>query len=88
MADENFLFSLYKRDLVRLRHEGEEPQLLYFMGGDINTGRLAFINHDNSEKLRFGAKTLQSLEKYEVDLLGNVRPAGRETRRDFSRLRR
>lgn len=88
MADETFLFSLYKRDLVRLRHEGDEPQLLYFMGGDINTGRLAFINHDNSEKFRFGAKTLQSLEKYEVDLLGNVRPAGRETRRDFSRLRR
>lgn len=88
MADENFLFSLYKRDLVRLRHKGEEPQLLYFVSGDIATGVLTFINHDNSEKFRLGAKTLQSLEKYEVDLLGNVRPAGREARRDFSRLRR
>ena len=88
MADETFLFSLYKRDLVRLRRKDGEPQLLYFVGGDIANGSLTFINHDNSEKFRLGAKTLRSLEKYEGDLLGNVRPAGREARRDFSRLRR
>lgn len=61
MKEEDFLFSLYSRDLIKITDK--EPimtltttgsqidingQLVYFIGADINTNRWSVISHDNS----------------------------------------
>lgn len=62
----------------------ENGSLLYYSGADIATASIALINHDNTYKARgVGIKTLKSLEKYQVDILGECRKVGRETRQGF-----
>ena len=46
---------------------------LYYDGLDISTGTFTGITHDNTYKKRGMGKTLPLIEKYEVDVLGNVR---------------
>ena len=57
---------------------------LYYQGMDISTAVLSGITHDNTYKFRSIGKTMQSIEKYEVDVLGNVRKIEREDRKDYS----
>lgn len=59
-------------------------ELLYFISMDINSAVCAFRNHDNSYSLpKLGIKTLDSFEKYTVDVLGNYYPVHREKRLRF-----
>ena len=51
---------------------------------DISTAVLSGITHDNTYKFRSIGKTMQSIEKYEVDVLGNVRKIEKEDRKDYS----
>lgn len=45
---------------------------LYYRGADISGGSITATNHDQSYKIKsLGTKLLRSLEKYEVDVLGN-----------------
>lgn len=59
-------------------------ELLYYTGADISTASVTFSTHDHAYEGRgLGIKSLLSIEKYEVDPLGNCRKVGREKRRGF-----
>lgn len=64
--------------------DGESGVFLYFDGLNISSGVISGITNDSSYyRESIGKKTLL-LEKYEVDVLGNVRKVEREIRRSFN----
>lgn len=67
----------------KLAFPAENDLFLYFKGLDISTAALSGITNDNTYKCRSIGKTALKLEKYEVDILGNVRKAGFEKRKSF-----
>lgn len=90
MRDENFLFSLYPKDLICIQSKdgitltlanskatGEKEifrhdMMLYYRGASISTASLTVETHDGRYmKGSLGVKTLLSIEKYQVDVLGN-----------------
>ncbi len=102
MQDEDFLFSLYPDDLIKvthrhalkltkLRQEGDldpfyetKSEMLYYEKSGIATATLTCINHDNCYGIAsLGIKTLEALEKYEVDVLGNYHKVRKERRQGF-----
>ena len=104
MQAEDFVFSLYPNDLVKVTHrrnlklvkaqkESSLPdhyevktEMLYFTGANISSGSITCITHDNSYKIdSLGIKTLESFEKYTVDVLGEYHPVKREKRQSFGR---
>ncbi len=57
---------------------------LYYKKANISTAAMTVINHDNTYTINgLGVKTLVSLEKYQVDVLGNIQKAGKEKRMRF-----
>ena len=62
---------------------GEDGLFLYYKGLDVATAVLNGVTHDNTYKHRSIGKTMVKIEKYEVDVLGNVRKVGKETRQTF-----
>ena len=103
MKDEDFLFSLYPNDLIKVTHKKTiklskaqadsdlpesyeaKSELLYFIKANISTVAIACRTHDNSYQIgSLGIKTLVSIEKYTVDVLGNHYPVKKETRQTFS----
>ena len=102
MKEENFVFSLYPNDLIRIKskkemkfnlvnkestlapHYQSKDAYVYYKGSDISTAAITAITHDNTYKLRgLGVKTLLAIEKYQVDVLGNIIKIGREKRMRF-----
>ena len=102
MREENFVFSLYPNDLIKISSRKDmkfnlvnkestlapncqsKEALVYYKGSDISTAAVTAINHDNTYKLRgLGVKTLLKIEKYQVDVLGNVFKVGKEKRVRF-----
>lgn len=102
MRDDNFLFSLYPNDLIRVTHRRMlrfarvnsdstlaesymvKSEYVYFKGMDISSGSIGCINHDNTFTIgSLGVKTLESIEKYQVDVLGNYNRVNREKRQTF-----
>lgn len=102
MRPEDFLFTLYPGDLIRVTHkkalkltvaqaESDLPEsyetkseFLYYISADISTGAITGSTHDSSYKIKgLGIKTLEGLEKYTVDMLGEYRPVKREPRLGF-----
>lgn len=97
MKDENFLFSLYSRDLIGFKNpkgkkvtcvSGETmtitEDIVYYIGADINTASISGIAHDRSYRFKsLGIQSLQELKKYQVDVLGNVTEVRQEKRRGF-----
>lgn len=96
--DEEFLFSLYPKDLVCVCKKGgikvtyidknqsllEEEQFLYFGGMDISTASISGCAHDSSFSYRgLGVQTLLTFEKCQVDVLGCISVVGREKRLSF-----
>ena len=58
--------------------------LLYYCNASISTGSMTMENHDRTYIIKsLGIKTLEKLEKYQVDVLGNVSPVGKEQRQRF-----
>ena len=49
---------------------------------------LSGITHDKTYEYRSIGKTVQLIEKYEVDVLGTVRKVGKEKRMDYSRKKK
>jgi len=109
MDDENFVFSLYKNDLIKVYSKkdielkvvndkstlpqtktvsGSEGLFLYFDGLDISTATFSGITHDNTYKKRGIGKTSLKIEKYEVDVLGNIRKIQSEKRQKFNLKKR
>ena len=94
MKEDDFIFSLYPRDLVKIKAKKELPFsrtndknsnsrlavktsdndcLVYYVSFNILTGAIGVLNHDGTYKIDgMGIKTLVNLEKYQVDVLGNV----------------
>ncbi len=109
MRDEDFLFSLYPNDLIRIRStrnmtlnlehkksdlpaavtvpRGEEV-FLYYKGMDVSTAVLNGITHDDTYSFRSIGKTMQAIEKYEVDVLGNITKVGKEKRIGYSKRKK
>ncbi len=104
MKEEDFIFSLYPNDLIRVRHKSSikmtvaqkdstlakerivNDALLYYRGANISTGAITLINHDNTYTCgALGIKTLQSIEKYTVDVLGEYHKVEKEVRQSFAR---
>lgn len=81
-----FLFSLYPNDWLTVRLKGEIREG-YFSGLDRSTGAISLWLHDRNQMLvkqglqrSIGIKTALALEKYHVDLLGNLHRVHQETR--------
>jgi len=67
----------------------DKSMLLYYTGADISTGAIAGVTHDNAYKARgIGIKTLASMTKYTVDVLGEYHKVGKEKRQPFNIKRR
>ena len=87
LIDDSFgwCFSLYPNDLVRVTLK-QEKQMGYYAGCDRSTGNMGLWAHDRSQSvgkdglIRTGVKTALALEKFHVDVLGNIYPAPPETR--------
>lgn len=53
--------------------------LAYFEGGNISTGAITVTTHDDAYIADgLGFKTLQKVQKYQVDVLGNYTPVKKE----------
>ncbi len=85
-----FRFSLYPNDLVRISLKNER-HLGYYAGCDRSTGTMSLWTHDRNQKVGkdglirgIGVKTCLSIEKFHVDVLGNLYPAPPEKRRDLA----
>ena len=83
-----FLFSLYSNDFVRIQQKGKAPILGYYSSCHRGTGSLNLWAHDRSLQVgkggmieSIGVKTALSIEKFNVDVLGNRYPAPMEIRR-------
>ena len=63
--------------------------MLYYRGTNISTGGISCITHDNAYEIGgLGVKTLEKLEKYTVDVLGEYHKVGKEVRQPFNIKRR
>ncbi|MSQ71770.1 MAG: type II CRISPR RNA-guided endonuclease Cas9 [Betaproteobacteria bacterium] len=84
-------FSLYPNDLVRVSQKGKTPILGYYSSCHRGTGNINIWAHDRNQQVGkegmiegIGVKTALSLEKFHVDVLGNVFPARPERRRGLA----
>lgn len=85
-----FCFSLYPNDFVKVTLKGEN-QLGYYAGCDRATGAINLWAHDRNKQLGkeglirgIGVKTALVLEKFNVDVLGNIYPVLKEERRGLA----
>lgn len=103
MSDDDFVFSLYPNDLVKITHRREmkltkcfkestlpdalncKEMLFYYISANISTGAICGITNDNTYVIgSLGIKTLESMEKYTVDILGEYHPVRKEERQRFN----
>ena len=62
----------------------QKEALVYYRGADIATASIGVVNDDNTYSMRgLGIKTLQSIRKCIVDVLGNVAFVTKEKRQGF-----
>lgn len=63
-----------------------KQEMLYYISADIAAASITCRNHDNSYRIRgMGIKTLENLEKFTVDVLGEYHKVEKEPRMAFSR---
>lgn len=93
----DFLFSLHPNDLVKVTLNGKGSILGYFRGygGPPNPYNITLLIHDRNKENHkranekgeipsIGVKTALSIEKFHVDVLGNIYPAKPEQRRGLA----
>lgn len=94
-----FLFCLYPNDLIRIEHRkgvnvtllnGQTRMIkegfLYYKKASISTASITAISHDNSYEIpSLGIMTLQALEKWQVNYLGEVQKVNREKRLTYEK---
>ena len=85
-----FCFSLYPNDFVKVILRGEVREG-YYAGCDRSTGLINLWTHDRNIAVGkdglirgTGVKIALSLEKFNVDVLGNIYPAPKEERRGLA----
>ena len=77
-------FSLVNKDSTLPKSFLSKESFVYYKKTNISTGAITSINHDNTYLLSgTGVKTLLCIEKYSVDVLGNITKINRETRMGF-----
>lgn len=95
MKDENFVFSLYAKDLIHIKTKKKDGKIknqemfAYYTCANVNTSSISGEAHDRS--FVFGSLGIQSLtifEKCQVDVLGNISVVKHEKRMDFSAKKR
>lgn len=86
MSEEDFLFSFYRNDLVRIKSKKEEV-IGYYVGTHRGSGSIKIRAHDSDPhfgkdgvKEGVGVKTLLAFEKYSVDYFGNKHRIKKELR--------
>jgi CRISPR-associated endonuclease Csn1 len=85
MNDRDFIFSLYKNDLVKIKSKKEE-YFAYYNSTHRGTGNINIRTHDSDPSFgkdgmsSTGVKTLLSFEKYVVDYFGNKSKVTKEKR--------
>ncbi len=86
MDDADFIFSLCKNDLLKIKSKKEEF-FAYYAGTDRATGNISIRTHDRDPSFGkdgmrkgLGVKTLLSFEKYSVDYFGNKSRIKKEKR--------
>lgn len=83
----SFCFSLHPNDLLQVSQKGKAPIRGYYSGCNRATGSIDVWIHDRSAVVgkdgliqSIGVKLASSLEKYDVDVLGNIYPTKPEQR--------
>lgn len=83
-------FSIYPNDLIRVTLK-QESRFGYYAGCDRSTAAIHLWAHDRNQQVgkdglicSIGVKTALSIEKFNVDVLGNIYPAPPEKRRDMA----
>lgn len=86
----DFCFAMYPNDLMRVTLKKETP-FGYYAGCDRSTGAISLWAHDRNQQIGkdglirgIGVKTAVAVEKFHVDVLGNVYPAPKEERRGLA----
>jgi CRISPR-associated endonuclease Csn1 len=86
-----FCFSLHPNDLVQVQQKGKAAILGYYSSCHRGTGNINLWAHDRNLQVGkdgmvegIGVKTALSIEKFNVDVLGNRYPAPPEKRRDLA----
>ncbi|NWG29979.1 MAG: type II CRISPR RNA-guided endonuclease Cas9 [Rhodocyclaceae bacterium] len=86
----DFCFSIYPNDLLRITLK-KEKHLGYFASCNRSTGAFNLWSHDRNRSTgkdglieSIGVKTAVALEKFHVDVLGNLYPAPPEVRRGLA----
>lgn len=104
MVDEDFCFSLYPNDLIKITSKKElklklknknstlpdemyvNEVLLYYNSADISTASVKVETDNGAYSIKgLGVKTLVKIEKYTVDVLGNISKVHKEKRMGFNR---
>lgn len=88
VAAEDFAFSLYPDDLVRIETDKGQEVFAYYRGLDRSTGALALRAHNGNPAFgkkdgglkHFGVRKLRALEKWSVNCLGEKEQCGVELR--------
>ncbi len=82
----DFIFAVFPNDLLRVRLK-KETHFGYFAGCNRSTGAINLWSHDRNLHVgkkgmveSIGVKTAIALEKFHVDVLGNIFPAPQEKR--------
>lgn len=82
-------FKVKNSDSTLEKEMAVEKVLAYFEGGNIATGAITVTTQDNAYiSGSLGFKTLQKVQKYQVDVLGNYTLVKKETRHLFPAQRR
>lgn len=93
LIDESFAFcfSLYPNDFVKIVQKGKPHISGYYSSCHRGTGNLNIWSHDRNKAVGkdgivegIGVKTALSLEKFNVDVLGNIYPAPKEVLRGLA----
>lgn len=86
----SFCFSLCLNDPVRLTNK-DGSFMGYFAGLNVNTASITIATHNRDVSVSkngvfssLGVKTAHAFEKFHVDILGNLYPAGPEDRRGLA----
>ena len=79
------MFSLYPGDLVKLVKGSGKEIVGYYIGSNRATASITIDKHDKSEVYESqGIKTLDKIEKYVIDVLGNYHKVKHEKRLPLS----
>ena len=84
-SKQDISFSLVNEDSGLLKTIKSNQCFVYYIKTGIANGSIKVITNDHCyQKLSLGVKTLKSIEKYQVDVLGKVHPVKKEVRQKFT----